>query len=89
MQTFEAVFKSIVALAGLLATSIGVYHALRKGVEEWGSRGQQEKELRIAKVRIEIWNLKLQIEEASVSGESLQEAQSEDLGAEHDLSGDR
>ena len=74
MQTFEAVFKWIVALAGLVATSVGVYHALRKGVEEWGSRGQQEKELRIAKLRIEIWNLKLQIEEASISGESLQEA---------------
>ncbi len=74
MQAFEAVFKSIVALAGLLATSIGVYHAVRKSVEEWGLRGQQEKELRIAKARIEIWNLKLQIEEASLSGELLQEA---------------
>ena len=77
MQAFEAVFKSIVALAGLLATSIGVYHAVRKGVEEWGLRGQQEKELRIAKARIEIWNLKLQIEEASVSGELLQEARNQ------------
>ena len=77
MQAFEAVFRLIAALAGLLATSVAVYHAVRKGVEEWGLRGQQEKELRIAKARMEIWNLKLQIEEASVSGELLQEARNQ------------
>lgn len=77
MQAFETVFKSIVGVVGLLVSGVGAYRAVRKSVEEWGLRGQQEKELRIAKARIKIWNLKLQIEEASVSGELLQEARNQ------------